>query len=272
VNLNINNKFFMVFRKLPVPACAILYLLFNTEHTVSQDFIIGEAAFYKLTYLSIPAVNISLSVPEKIIVEDRPVYHIIATAKTNTVFSAFYNVNNRYDILIDSASGLPITLRKKIHQKTLDHEMQIRYDQDDHRIRLEGGKYAAPFDTSLMEQAHNFFSMIYFLRRQPLVAGQIMKLNLDVETERWIVEMQVVGKETIEAADEIWLAHRVNFKFSPLQEEKKRRKTDILTRRLVTSKTQLSFWISAESPYPFLKVLFEMSPFNTYTILTERRQ
>lgn len=250
----------------------ILYLVIpgGLRHPANaQDYLIGETASYKLTYLSIPAVNITLSVPEKIAFYGKPAYHVAATAKTNTVFSAFYKVDNRYDIYIDSASGLPIVMYKKVRQKTLEHEMTIRYDHNRRKIRLEGGKYAVPLDTTLMEQAHNFFSMIYFLRRQPLMMPQTFKLNLDVETEHWIVDMRVTGTETVEAAEQTWETRRVDFTFTPLQEEKKRRKTDILTRRLVTSKTKLSFWIGMQPPYPFVKVVFEMSPFNTYTILSD---
>lgn len=234
----------------------------------AQANMIGESYSYKLTYIGIPAVTIVLSVPDTATVNGRSAYHVVARARTNALFSVFYTLNNCYETYLNVENGLPEKSTKDIAQKTIKHKGSTIYDQSNRTAYYEGGKFDSSFSISIQEQTHNFFSMIYFLRRSPLQVGQILNFNLDVETEPWKAEVRVLAMEKIEAAGKKREAFKVAFKFIPVKEEIRRRRTDIVTRRIATSQSRLFFWIGAEEPHPFLKIEFELSPFNAYTILT----
>lgn len=249
----------------------VCVVVFVSSPVFSQQWV-GESNDYKLTYLSISAVSISLSIPEIVQVDNKKAYRIVAVSKTTSFFSQFYSLENRYETLVDFETGLPIQYHKYITQKTIKQELITQYDHIKNIAHYEGGKFQEAFDIPVQQNTHNFFSMIYSLRRESLQVGQIYRMNLDVETEPWKVEAKVVQKEKIEAVDQEWDAFRVEFKFIPTQEEVKRKKTDILTRRLATSKTRLIFWIAEAAPHPFLKIEFEMSPFSAYTKLVEMKQ
>lgn len=243
---------------------------FLCSSVFSQQWV-GESNDYKLTYLSISAVSISLSIPEIVQVDNKKAYRIVAYSKTTSFFSQFYSLENKYETFVDVETGLPLRYHKFITQKTIKQELMANYDHGKNTAHYEGGKFPESFDIPVQENSHNFFSMIYFLRRESLEVGKIYRMNLDVETEPWKVEAKVIQRETVEAVDREWDAFKVEFKFIPMKEEIKRKKTDILTRRLATSKTRLIFWIAAEAPHPFLKIEFEMSPFSAYTKLVEMK-
>ncbi len=235
----------------------------------AQTGYLGERATYQLTYLSVSAVTINISVPGKASTAQGSRYHILASARTNALFSVFYNVDNRYDIYMDSATTLPVRMDKNILQKTLEQKMTITYRHRAGEAVFHGGKFTEPLRSPIAADAHNFFTMIYWLRHQTLKTGDQYTLNLDVETEPWKAVIRVTGEEKLKAAGKNWEASKIDFAFLPQREEIRRKKTDILTRRLVTSKTRLTFWIAKQDPHPFLKVEFEVSPFNVVTILTD---
>jgi hypothetical protein len=246
----------------------ILLFIFFSPVLFAQVNLVGESYTYKLTYLGIPAVNIVLSVPDTTQLNGRSAYRIVARARTNTFFSVFYTLDNRYETFVNVETGLPERFVKDIIQKTSKQKGSATYDQEKRTAYYEGGKFDSSFSVGVQERTHNFFSMIYALRTQPLHVGQTLNFNLDVETEPWRAEVQVAAKEKIEAAGKEREAFRVIFKFVPLKEEFPRRHTDIVTRRIATSRSRLTFWIGAETPHPFLKIEFILSPFNAYTILT----
>ncbi len=256
---------------LHISAAVVCMIVFRVLPLWTQISYTGEHLTYKLTYLSISAATVTISVPEKKKTPDGALYHVVATAKTHRLFSNFYSLDNRYDIFIDSATHLPVRMEKDIRQKTLEQRMTITYRHGRGDAVYDGGKFTPPLSSPVAPDAHNFFSMIYWLRHQPLKAGDRYTLRLDVESEPWLAAMHVTGDETVSAAGKNWQAVKIGFTFIPAREEKKRKKTDILTRRLVTSKTGLFFWLAKDGNHPFLKVEFEMSPFNVVTVLTERK-
>lgn len=235
----------------------------------AQEFFLGEAYAYKLTYLSIPAVNIYLTVPETVTVNGKKTYHLLAVARTNALFSPFYTLENRYHTYIDAVSGLPVKFSKEIHQRTLEQRGEILFDQTERQAVYEGGRFTSQIKTTIQENTHNLFSMIYSLRRGDMRVGQKFRFNLDVESEPWKAEAEVIKKETVKAADALHEAYKISIQFSSVRDEFKRKHTDILTRRVATSKTRLYFWIGAAAPYPFLKVEYEMAPFSTFTTLVK---
>ncbi|MBL7994399.1 DUF3108 domain-containing protein [bacterium] len=249
-----------------------LFFIFFANSVVclfAQEKFLGERYAYKLTYLSIPAVNIYLSAPEMLTVNGKKALHLLAIARTTSLFSAFYTLENRYHTYIDQETGLPVKFNKTIHQRTLEQQGEISYDQANRQAVYNGGRFTSQVKMSMPENTHNLFSMIYFLRRDKLEVGQKFSFNLDVESEPWTAETHVDAKEKVDAADSTYDAYKVSFQFIPTKEEFKRKHTDILTRRVATSKTRLYFWIGADPPFPFLKVEFEMSPFSAYTTMVK---
>ncbi len=246
----------------------VLLLLTATGRVLAQSRV-GESYAYKLTYLSIPAVSITLSVPDDSTIQGRVAFHLVAIARTSSLFSPFYTLQNRYDTWIDRETGLPLYYHKTVDQKTIRQEMTADFDQVNGTVKYEGGKFSPAVTQSIEPMTHNLFSMIFALRRQTLVKGQHVRLNLDVETESWIADIEAIDEETIRVAGNKWESVKVAFSFSPRGEEKKRKHTDILTRRLATSKTKLYFWIAKREPHPFLKVEFDTSPLSVYTTLVQ---
>lgn len=236
-------------------------------HGVSAQGRIGEYYAYKLTYLSIPAVSISLSIPDDSTIHGRRALHLIAVARTSGLFSPFYTLENRYETWMDAETGVPIYYRKTVDQKTIRQEMTADFDPTRRVVTYRGGKFVRDSSRAIKQETHNLFSMIYALRHMPLSQGQHVRLDLDVETEPWTADIEVVGEEKIHVAGKSWECVKVSFRFSPLGTESKRKHTDILTRRLATSKTRLYFWIAKENPRPFLKVEYDASPFSTYATL-----
>ncbi|MCB0832719.1 MAG: DUF3108 domain-containing protein [Bacteroidetes bacterium] len=247
----------------------LVFLLAGSGNLISQASLVGENCSYTLRVLSIPAATITLAVQDTGRIDGRTVYTIKATARTNSFFSKFYALENTYFTTVDDESGLPLVYIKDIRQKTIEQHMEVHYAPQAKTADYSGDKFEGRHIETL-SNAHNLFSMIFKLRRQQLEVGQRLSLNLDIETEPWKALVTVEGRETIRVMGTDVKANRVSFVFNSLLPEKKRKKTDILTRRLVRSNTKLLFWIGVNPPYTFLRVDVDTSPFTTVTELDSK--
>lgn len=234
----------------------------------AQQIPIGEHTSYKLSYLSFSAASVSFQVTGIVNINDRPCYRLVTDAQTTSFFSAFYDLHNTYETFVDTVTGLPLRYTKNIAQKTLRQHLTINYDHDNQTAQYDGGKWDSVFTVNVQPESHTLFSALFDLRRRTMYEGKQWVYNLDNETEPWKIQVTVLSRENIPAAGKEYPAYKLQVRFTPVGEEKKRKHTDIVTRRLVQSATKLYYWIEADAPHRGVQIEHETSPFSTYTILT----
>lgn len=249
---------------------AVFFIVSSYTGISGQENFLGENFNYRLTFLGIPTVDVSAAVPETLTINGQSVFHVDIVARTTELFSPYYTLENRYHTYISTLTGLPVKFTKDINQRTLQQRGEIDYDQTEGTAVYEGGRFTSQIRKSIQKDSHNLFSLIYFLRRNPLSVGQQQEWNLDVESEPWKVKTEVMAKEFVSAADSLFESYKVSLRFFPVKELIKRKHTDIVTRRVATPDTRINFWIGTHPPYPFLKIESEMFPFNTYTTMVRK--
>lgn len=144
---------------------------------------------YSISYLNIPSTDLTFLINESFMQEDRKLLRIDITAKTYGVLSRFFWVDNQYTVLIEPESYLPISLSKRINQKNIQQNWTIHYDNIRNLAWLDSGS-----SWTISPDCHNFFSMLFFLRLQPLESGERYSLNLDVEQLAWGADISVKKK------------------------------------------------------------------------------
>ena len=235
----------------------------------SQDRFINEKFTYNLTYLGVPTADAYISVAETLLADGRKAIHLGVLARTTSIFSSIYKLENYYQTYIDSATGLPFRYIKDIQQSTVEQHGEVSYDQSGGMAVFTGGRFKSKVVSSIQQNSHNLFSYVFFLRRQRLSENWKCESNLDVESEPWKIKAEVVSKELVPAAGKMMEAYKVSIRFVPVKKERKRKNTDILTRRVATSQTRVYFWIGVDSPFPVLRIENEMSIFNSYINLVD---
>jgi hypothetical protein len=162
------------------------HLIGAQTNPVSSDLMKWE---YSISYLNIPNTKLTFLINEAFIRDNHKFLRIEITAKTYGVLSRFFWVNNQYAVLIEPESFLPISLFKQINQKNIQQNWMINYDN---------GRNLAWLDSTtswvIPPACHNFFSLLFYLRTQPLKMGEKYLLNLDVEQLIWLADISVKKK------------------------------------------------------------------------------
>jgi hypothetical protein len=163
-----------------------MHLIGAQTNPVSGDLMKWE---YSISYMNIPNTNLTFLINEAFIRDNQKYLRLEITAKTYGVLSRFFWVNNQYEVLIEPESFLPISLFKRINQKNILQNWTIIYDNRRNLAWLD-----STTSWTIPPACHNFFSMLFYLRTQPLKMGEKYLLNLDVEQLTWLADISVKKK------------------------------------------------------------------------------
>jgi len=211
-----------------------------------------EIIAYDLTYFGLPASSIVFETRSPC---DSSKILIHAEARSSGLWSKLFRVDNRYQTRIDRRRLLPVEYSKQIDQKNVQHAWTITYHQDQQRAVIDSARV-----WSIPSDCHNFFSMLYRIRRFDFERGDSLVLNLDVETLLWRVTIRREAFEALSTPEGKFDAIKLACDFEPLNPDYKRPwKTDVLTNRIARADATGYIWISRDAPRVLLKIDYQFS-------------
>lgn len=247
-HLWVNQRYFVT-----IFLTALLFFLSNIPNKLfAKKFEIRKTIEweYSIKYHNMPATSLKIFCePEP---KEEQFYKIRVFAKTHGVFSYLFKIDNYYETLLQTESFLPVVFTKKINQKNIKQSWTMRY--------LEN---KAIIDTSrqweVPEMCHNYFSMLFFLRSQPLLLDEKYVFFLDVEYLCWRVIATVAPIETLEISSNKIRAIKLILQYENIYPDRKERpwKTDLLTNRIAGKSKTMNLWYSADSERILLKVVYD---------------
>ena len=207
-------------------------LLFTYSWSFSPNFI-DEVLHYSAGFRFFPAGHATLSI-ESDSLEDKMVYLLTSTVKTNSFLSKFYEVRDviKSWVSIENLSLKKIvqTIREGSYHK--DHEAIIQGDSlaisKKNTIKLPG-------------EVYDPVAYVYFLRMQKLLQGNQYRFFSYGETKMKEVIVDVTGKETITVPAGTFKC----FKVEPVSGDKK---------PLLKNNGQMRVWLSNDSLHLPIKI------------------
>jgi hypothetical protein len=162
------------------------------------SFKVGEELDYKLKYGFFTAAEATIRVGESDKkFDDKPVYHIVADAKTAGTFDIFYKVRNRYETYVDQKTLEPYFYTENRKEASYRHTDNVTYDHNTNKITAAKGVY--PFKGKTFD----FLSAYYFARSVDISRLKIGdKFNLQYFLEDGVHSMEITyaGKEKMECS------------------------------------------------------------------------
>jgi hypothetical protein len=214
----------------------------------------GQAKWiYTIYHHNLPTTRLTFTFGDTLAISETEFFALLVTAQNLNFSNLLFHVENKYRTLIGTGTFLPLQIEKEIDQKNIGERTVIRYDQTAH---------VAVKDTSFSWQipaaCHNYFSLLLFLRNQPLVSGDCYPLNLDVEFLIWQVTARVTGLEVIECQKQPQSAIRVDLSYQPITGQQSRPwKTDLLTNRIAQKGGGMTVWFAADLERKILRVNYD---------------
>ncbi|MDZ7263379.1 MAG: DUF3108 domain-containing protein [candidate division KSB1 bacterium] len=230
---------------------------------ISWEQLLGERLRYKMEYLNLSVATLDFHLAPKNEGSNSSSFRLSINAKSSGAVSWLFAVNNRYEIDIEPLSLLPARVQKTIRQKNVAYERTITFDHQ-RRQAACGDSLTWP----IPDKCYDYFSMLYFLRTQPLLPGDTLQFYLDAEYRLSRV-IAVVQNEphTIRVPAGRFPALMVKIQFLPESNISRPWKTDLLTNRLTAPGSELAIYFSNDS-YRFpLKIQYQQTSVQTQIIL-----
>lgn len=155
---------------------------------MSTQLIFPQKLTYTVSWLGIPVVDVSIEANG-----NNGEIHGIYMAVTRPWFSAIYSVNNRYKIIADSATGLPLSYEKTILEKEWHNQFSATYSIIDGEVHYSNGAIS-----SWSDDMHTLMSALLFVQHHDWDRGEVMTLRMDVEGRVWPVELKCMNTELAE--------------------------------------------------------------------------
>lgn len=171
---------------------------------VNPFFTVGERYQFDITYFGATAGELVLEMLPPKVVAERPVYHIRAIARTASVFSLFYRMNDVAESFMDSVGLFSHKFSLKLDESLQQRDVLELYDQRknvahywsklDHKKK---GKHQEQKEIEVKPFTQDGISAFYFIRTIPLEIGKKYEFPVLTNGKVRDVRVEVIRREEI---------------------------------------------------------------------------
>jgi len=171
---------------------------------MSPFFQAGERYKFDITYFGATAGELMMELLPVKKVADRNSYHIRATARTTSVFSLFYRMNDVAESFVDTESLVSHKFTLKLDESMQQRDVLELYDQRNNTVHYwskldhkKKGKKQDQAEIPTQPFTQDGISAFYYLRTLPLKMGDVHEFPVVTNGKLRNVRIEVVRRETI---------------------------------------------------------------------------
>jgi hypothetical protein len=172
--------------------------------TMAPFFHPGERYRFDITYFGATAGELVLELLQPKTVANRPVYHIRGTARTTSVFSLFYRMNDVAESFMDSEGLFSHKFTLKLDESLQQRDLLELYDQQGHKVHYwskldhkKKGKKLDQFEFDSEAYTQDGLSAFFYLRTLPLEIGKSYEFPVSNNGKMRTVRVTAVRKEAL---------------------------------------------------------------------------
>lgn len=164
----------------------------------------GERYRFDITYFGATAGELVLEMLQPKMVANRPVYHIRGIARTTSVFSLFYRMNDVAESFMDSESLFSHKFTLKLDESLQQRDLLELYDQTGHKVHYwskldhkKKGKKLDQFEFDSAAYTQDGLSAFFYLRTLPLEIGKSYEFPVSNNGKMRTVRVTAIRKEAL---------------------------------------------------------------------------
>jgi hypothetical protein len=171
-------------------AVAALALIFAAQARSAGPLLIdGENLAYDVYYGPIPAGSASLEVTAEE-TDHGEIYRITSRAQSNSLVSAFFEVDDRAVSEVDARTFEPVHFEKHISEGPFKKNISVSYEN--------GGLIRAGDETFRVEPGtRDILSALYYVRGQDLQVGEVVIVRTFENGKCYQARVKVLGREKV---------------------------------------------------------------------------
>jgi hypothetical protein len=125
---------------------------------------------------------------------NKPVYHLTGTGKTNSFFDGFFKVRDKYESYIDTASLQPYKFVRNILEGDFKKFESVTFNQTANTATSQGGTFKVPDCVQDVLSAIYYSRNIDFNRHKP---GDKIPFSMFIDDKVYNLYVRYLGKETV---------------------------------------------------------------------------
>ncbi len=176
---------------------------FSNSPAISPDlsprpFAPGERLTYSLSWLNIRAGTAVMGVSGTSPIDGRAALKLLTTAKSNSVISKVYPIDNRVESLVDAETLAPYRMifQRREGKRKNDFDVTFRH-RDGTSLDIKDGVAET---LQIPRETHDLVSCLYYVRSLPSIEpGSTITLNLHHDKKNYRVEVRVEGTDRVRA-------------------------------------------------------------------------
>jgi LysM repeat protein len=160
----------------------------------NRAFTVGEKLTFAVQYGAITAGYATLSIPEVVAEAGRPVYHILAEARSHPFFDRIFTVRDRIESYLDVDYLFPWRYEKHLSEGSYKADARYQYDQRAGRMREpDKGK-----DEPMPIGSQDVLSCFYLFRSLDMTVGSESTIRVSADDmKNYELKVDVLRKERI---------------------------------------------------------------------------
>jgi len=126
--------------------------------------------------------------------DGKPVYHITGAGRSNKKYDWIYQVRDRYESYIDTATMQPLIFKRDVHEGKVKKKEQIKFDHSSHTATTDSGTFKIP------SCVQDVLSTVYFARNidfSPFKENDRIPYKMFLENEVHSLFIRYLGKEVV---------------------------------------------------------------------------
>jgi hypothetical protein len=186
----------------PSPTVAFEY---PNRRPVNEPIWVGESLTYDVKYFGLRAGEFTLTVMPFKSVDNRKVYHIQGTAKTEALFSAFYKLDDMAETFIDYEGFFSHRFHILLNETKQTRDALELYDSEKAQTfywnrwnRRDAGYTESKDFKPIVPFVQDTLSSVYYLRSVPLPPGAVIEFPVASEGKVVQTIVTVIRREEID--------------------------------------------------------------------------
>lgn len=150
---------------------------------------LGERLFFDVSWMGVHIGYGEIHVREKVLVNGRQAYHVVAVARTNEVLSKLYPVRDEAHSWIDAETLHSLKFRKILSEGRYRADEEVEFFPEKKKGHYRSHKNGTEKDFDIPGDVHDIISAFYWFRRQDAPPGRAVKTVVNSEEKNWDLEV-----------------------------------------------------------------------------------
>ena len=171
---------------------------------IPQPYFPGERALYEITYFGTIAGTFEVKVLPYKRIGERDVFHFQGVARTTSIFSLFYRLNDIAECYFDNESLLSHKFAIKLDESWQQRELVELYDREKNALyywnkveHKKKGNSQDQFTKEILPDAIDVMSAVFYLRSLPLETGKSYPINIISNGKPYHIDVHALRRESL---------------------------------------------------------------------------